>query len=215
MSPRWRPVTEGWWLILPVAAAGLVLLRRVPRLALLALGAAAGLALFYRDPERRVRAHPALALAPADGRVIHVDRVYDPFWDTELIEVAIFLSIFDVHIQRSPVDGIVLAQQCRTGGYHPAMTRQATHSNNQVATHIETAAGPCTVTQISGLAARRIVTWKGPDDRIAQGERLGMIKFGSQVTLRLPLSATTLVKPGDRVFAGITPVARVDSKPAS
>ncbi|MDP9363574.1 MAG: phosphatidylserine decarboxylase [Chloroflexota bacterium] len=165
--------------------------------------------LTFRDPERAVVRRPNVALAPADGRVIHVDRVWDAYWQSEFVEVGIFLALWDVHVQRSPLDGEVVARHRRAGAYRPAMGRAATHGNNQLATYLRTAAGPCVVTQISGLIARRIVTWVPVRSRVAQGERLGMIRFGSQVTLRLPTTATVLVDVGDHVRAGLTPVAEL------
>ena len=102
-----------------------------------------------------------------------------------------------------------MEQQRRAGGYRPAMTDAATHGNNQLATYLRTDAGPCTVTQISGILARRIVTWSHVGDRVAQGDRLGMIKFGSQVTLRLPVEARVRVERGDRVVGGRTVIAEV------
>lgn len=177
--------------------------------ALLGLAGAAGIAFAFRDPERAITPQPGIALAPADGRVLHIATAYDDFWETELLEVAIFLALWNVHVQRAPLDGRVLAQRPKAGGYKPAMTAAATHGNNQLATHFRTAYGPCTVTQISGIAARRIVSWVHEGDTVAQGDRLGMIKFGSQVTLRLPASATVLVEEGAQVRAGLTPMARL------
>ena len=181
-------------------------------LAVLAVGA---LVLAFRDPERAVTRRPTIALAPADGRVIHVDRVWDAYWQSHLVEIAVFLALWDVHVQRIPLDGEVVAQERRAGAYRPAMSRLATHGNNQLATYVRTAAGPCVVTQISGLLARRIVTWAPPGTRLSQGERLGMIKFGSQVTVRLPATASVLVGVGDHVRAGVTPVADLEGEAAT
>jgi len=171
--------------------------------------ARAGLAYFARDPDRAVPNAPDLALAPADGRVISVGRVWDAHWQQEMLEIAIFLSLWDVHVQRSPLAGTVLARRRRHGGYRPANSRAATHGNNQLSIYLRTAAGPCVVTQISGLLARRIVNWAPPGSALAQGERLGRIVLGSQTTLRLRATAIPLVGAGARVRAGLTPVARV------
>ncbi len=208
-SPRWRPLTEGGAIILPLLVAGIVAARLLPPAAPVALLAAAGIALAFRDPDRAVEPQPGVALAPGDGRVIHLGQVHDDYWKTDLTEIVIFLSLLDVHVQRAPLDGLIVAQRRRTGGYRPAMSSAATHGNNQLATYLQTEAGPCTVTQISGLVARRIVMWCGEGDRLAQSQRMGMIKFSSQVTLRVPLAATVLVQVGDHVRAGVTPVARL------
>lgn len=208
-EPRCRPLSEGAPLIVPLVVAGVASLRFFPPAAPVALLAAGGVALAFRDPERAVPVAPGIALAPADGRVIHVETRWDEYWEQEMVEIAIFLAIWDVHVQRSPLAGEIVEQRRRAGGYRPAMTRGATHGNHQVATYLETDMGPCTVTQISGMVARRIVAWAGVGDRLDQGERLGIIKFGSQVTLRVPSSARVLVQPGDGVRAGLTPIAEL------
>ncbi len=211
-NPRWRPVTEGRPVLLPLGVLALVTTLVFPPATLLVLLAAGAVMLAFRDPERSIGRCSDVALAPADGRVIHVGHVWDAYCQAELIEIAIFLSLADVHIQRSPLDAEVVAQHRRAGGYRPAMGRAATHRNNQLVTYMRGEAGPCVVTQISGLVARRIVSWVGPGMRLAQGERLGMIKFGSQVTLRLPATAIVLVNVGDRVQAGLTPVAELEGE---
>ncbi len=208
-TPRLRAIAEGRAILAVFVALGLAAGRVFRPVAPLAFFAAGVTALTFRDPKRTVARRPDVALAPADGRVIHIGRVWDEFWQAELVEVAIFLALWDVHVQRSPLDGEVVAQHRRAGGYRAAMSRAATHGNNQLATYVRTAAGPCVVTQISGLIARRIVSWVRPGAALAQGERLGMIAFGSQVTLRLPATSTLVVAAGDRVRAGLTPIAHL------
>lgn len=210
-GPTWRPLSEGWGLLLPLAAAGLLTLRRSPRLAALTMLATGAVAATLRDPERPITPDPIAALAPADGTVIHVHQVEDPYFGTPMHEIGIFLALWDVHVQRSPLGGRVLHQRRHPGGFGPAMTRRATQANNQLATYLETEHGPCVVTQISGLVARRIVCWATPGDHLAQGQRLGLIKLSSQVTLRLPSTATPLVRVGQHVTAGLTPVALLSS----
>lgn len=208
-NPRWRAWSEGRALLLPLLVVGAVSLWFLPILALAAFAFAGVIVFAFRDPERAVTPRADVALSPCDGRVIAIRQVFDEHWQTDLTEIAVFLALSDVHVQRSPLAGVIEAQQRRAGGYRPAMTEAATHGNNQFSTYLRTDAGPCAVTQISGLVARRIVTWVGPGDRLAQGQRLGMIKFGSQVTLRLPLDVAVLVNVGDHVVGGITPVARL------
>jgi phosphatidylserine decarboxylase len=206
-SGRWRPLTEGAAILLPLGVIGVVSIFLVPPVGIAAFVAAGLVWYAFRDPERVVQADPAVALSPADGTVLRVGPVFDDYWQTEMVEVAIFLALWNVHVQRFPLAGTVLGLRRKAGGYRPAMTEAATHGNNQLATYLETSAGPCTVTQISGLVARRIVTWAEAGDRVEQGQRLGMIKFGSQVTLRLPVGATVLVAAGERVEAGTTVIA--------
>ncbi len=211
---RWRLLSEGRTALMALIAVGLPVALAIPPAIPLVLFAAVATALTFRDPERSIVVQPGMALSPADGRVIHVGPAWDAHCQAELTEVVIFLALWDVHIQRSPVDGEVVAQRQRAGGYRNAMTRAATHGNNQLASYLMTAHGPCVVTQISGLIARRIVTWAPEGTTLVQGERLGMIKFGSQVTLRLPTTATLLVEVGDKVCGGLTPVARL-AEPAT
>ncbi|MSQ29356.1 MAG: phosphatidylserine decarboxylase family protein [Dehalococcoidia bacterium] len=207
--PRWRPLTEGWLILVPLAGVTVALAAVAPFFAPMAMFATIAIGLAFRDPERTIERRGDIALSPADGTVLRVERVFDDYWQAELVEVGIFLALADVHVQRIPLDGHVEAQRRRAGGYWPAMLPRAAHRNNQLATYIRTVAGPCTVTQISGLVARRIVNWTRAGDHIAQGERLGMIKFGSQVTLRIPVASEVLVRAGERVRGGVTPIARV------
>jgi len=207
--PRWRPLTEGAPLIVPLVAAGLALSPFSRLGSAVAFVGAGSVALAFRDPERDVPELPRVALAPADGQVMRVGSVWDEYWQQEMTEVAIFLALWDVHVQRMPLAGKIVAQTRYAGGYRPAMSTEAAHGNNRIATYIETAFGPCTVMQISGLVARRIVTWAHTGDELQQGERLGMIKFGSQVTVRVPSTARVLVEKGAPVRAGLTSVAEV------
>jgi phosphatidylserine decarboxylase len=208
-DPRWRPLTEGAPVLVPLAVASAAAVRAYPRALPVALLAVGSVALAFRDPEREIERRADIALAPADGQVMRVVRVVDEYWQTELLEVGIFLALWDVHVQRFPLDGTIEAQRRRAGGYWPAMMDMAVHRNNQLATYLRTPAGPCTVTQISGILAQRIVAWEHAGSTVQQGDRLGMIKFGSQVTLRLPLTSTVLVEVGQHVTGGVTPMASV------
>lgn len=208
-AARWRPLSEGAGILGPLALVAALTLFFLPLISLLAM-VAFGLVWFaFRDPKRAVHALEGDVLAPADGRVLAVRRVQDDYWQTEMIEIAIFLALWNVHVQRFPLPGTVVAQRRCAGGYKPAMTEAATHGNNQMAHYLETPHGPCVVTQISGLVARRIVPWIGVPTVVEAGQRLGMIKFGSQVTLRLPADATVLVATGDHVVGATTVVARL------
>jgi phosphatidylserine decarboxylase len=208
-GPRWRPLTEGWPMMVPLAALGLLVSRFSPRFATIPWATAGAIALTLRDPERTAGRDPNLALSPADGTILHLDRVRDDYFEASMLEIGIFLALWDVHVQRWPLDGTVVRQHRHTGKFRPAFTRAATTHNTQLATYLQTASGPCVVTQISGLVARRIVCWATEGERVAQGDRLGLIKLGSQVTLRLPETAAPLVRVGEHVTGGITPVARL------
>jgi phosphatidylserine decarboxylase len=209
-DPRMRALAHGWTILLPLGVVSLIVSRWSPRLAILLANFAGLVALTFRDPERQIQRNDNLALAPADGRVMRVETVWDEHWKQEMQEIAIFLAIWDVHVQRVPVDGHVVAQQRKHGTNRPAMTLAAAEKNNQLLTWFDTPKGPVTVNQITGMVARRLVNWTPVGTVSAQGDRLGMIVLGSQVTLRVRTDARVLVIPGDTVRAGLTPLARFD-----
>lgn len=136
-----------------------------------------------------------------------MQNVWDAFWEQELLEIVTYLSLLNVHIQRTPLDGVVVAKQWRRGAFHSAAGSRAEHENHQLSTYIRTAHGPCVVKQRAGLVARRIVSWVEPEDEVHCGDRLGMIKFGSQTTVCVPTTFKPLVQAGSLVKAGVTPVA--------
>lgn len=134
-------------------------------------------------------------------------KVWDTFWQQELLEIVTYLSLLNVHVQRSPLDGVVVAQQWRRGTFHSAASPRAERENYELSTYIRTAYGPCVVKQRAGLVARRIVSWVKLDDELCRGDRLGMIKFGSQTAVCMPTTFQPLVQAGSLVKAGLTPVA--------
>jgi len=194
------------WLLGLLALALFGPLRRVRGLLLLA---AAMIATFFRDPPRQVAPDAEAAYAAADGRVLSVERVVDErFGAEEWLRIAVFLSLANVHINRSPVAGKVLKVVRQAGGFAPADSADAEH-NNAVYTLIEGPHGDCVVAQRAGLVARRIVTWSKPGELLAQGDRYGLIRFGSRTDVYLPArSFTAKVAPGDSVRAGETVIAR-------
>lgn len=209
MNSKWhRPFTTGWPILLPVSIIGIALFKWFPRLGMAVMAINGLIALTFRDPERAIQRDPDLALAPADGPVMRVETVWDDYWQREMIEVAIFLAIWDVHVQRVPLDGHVVGQSRKYGANRPAMTHAAASANNQILTYFDTARGPVTVNQITGMVARRLINWTPVGSSADQGERMGMIVLGSQVTLRVTPDWRPLVVPGDVVRAGITPLAR-------
>lgn len=170
---------------------------------------------FFRDPERRVPADPDVVVSPADGTVMSVREVAGEAAGTAFMggtatRVTIFLSIFNVHVQRAPLGGRVDAYDYRPGRYLPAWRDEASSQNEQASLALATEEGPVVVRQIAGLVARRIVTYPREGDSLARGERIGLIRFGSRVDLFLPPDWTVTVGAGDRVRGGETPVAHIN-----
>jgi len=197
--------------ILPMAAVALLgLVINSTWLALLGLLGASFFAYFFRDPERPIPVDPALVISPADGKVIALDEVQeDKFLGRPAKRVSIFMNVFDVHVNRSPVAGKVVVSNHRDGCFKAACRPDAGQVNEQQTTLLEGEEGfRVLVVQIAGLLARRIISYVKPGQKLERGERLGMICFGSRVDLYLPPEAEILVKVGDRVKAGSSVVAR-------
>lgn len=200
-----------------VAAAGIALglaaLARVARpkskLWLVPALAAAPVAAFFRDPERDVPEDPSAVVAAADGRVLSVQRLHDErFGAGEWLRVAVFLSVLDVHVNRSPVAGRVVDYFVADGGFANAMKPEAEH-NVAAYTVLETGHGRVVVAQRTGLIARRIVQRAPVGSLLARGERFGLIRFGSRTDVYLPADAADpLVGPGDKVVGGSSVIAR-------
>ncbi len=200
-----------------VAAAGIALgLAALTRLArpksklwLLPALAAAPVAAFFRDPQRDVPEDPSAVVAAADGQVLSVQRLHDErFGDGEFLRIAVFLSVLDVHVNRSPVAGKVVDYFVADGGFVNAMKPDAEH-NVAAYTVLDTAHGTVVVAQRTGLIARRIVQRAPIGALLARGERFGLIRFGSRTDVYLPAEAAEpLVGPGDKVVGGSTVIAR-------
>ena len=163
-------------------------------------------AFFFRDPERRPPGDAAALLAPADGRVTEAGPVDEGEPGTQ--RVSIFLSIFDVHINRAPAGGKVRAVRYRRGAFRAAFRKDAAERNERNELEMTTERGTIRIRQIAGVVARRIVCRVGAGDRLAPGERFGLIRFGSRTDLLLPAGVTLFVRPGDRVRGGLTVIGR-------
>lgn len=184
-----------WWIALPALVPGLYVLY------------------FFRDPTRSIPAEPLAVVSPADGKVVGVERLEMTEWyDGPCLRVSIFLSIFNVHVNRVPFDGTVRSITYKPGEFLDARNEEATDRNEANTVRMDTPAGPMTVRQISGLVARRIVCAIAEGDSLGKGDRFGMIKFGSRTELYLPVSAQATVAVGDRVNGGATIVARVHER---
>jgi len=176
---------------------------------MLLAGSAAVLMLFFRDPERDLEPDEGVAYAPADGTVVKVDEVRDPWVPgEEATRITTFLSLHNVHVTRSPVAGRIAVEEDIRGGYRPAFLPRA-EANRRRRMAIDGSRGRVVVVQVAGLVARKISSWVTLGEHLTPGQRLGLIHFGSRTDVLLPAgSADVLVSAGDRVRAGQSPLAR-------
>jgi phosphatidylserine decarboxylase len=161
---------------------------------------------FFRDPERVPPADPETIVSPADGHVMLV--VEESLQGVPGRRISVFLSVFDVHVNRSPVEGKITAIEYRTGRFYAAMRGKASAENEQNAFRVSTVHGDVVFKQIAGWVARRILCWKSVGDSVVRGERIGMIRFGSRMDIWLPDRVEILVRPGQRVAGGSSVLAR-------
>jgi len=164
---------------------------------------------FFRNPQRRTPQETGAVIAPADGKVIQVDpSFYEArFLGTSMKKVSIFMSLFDVHVNRFPVSGVVRRISYHPGRFFSANRNKASRENEQNALFLETPSGQnILMIQIAGVVARRIVCWAEEGDRVVAGNRFGLIRFGSRVDIFLSPQSRLVVRPGDRVRAGETVV---------
>lgn len=167
---------------------------------------------FFRDPDRRPPDDPALLVSPADGRVLDVRRVQeDDMLGEPATRVSIFMSPLDVHVNRSPVTGVIERVRHTPGRFHAAFADKASDENERTAVVLAGGGRRYLVVQIAGAVARRIVCRRVEGEALERGERYGMIMFGSRVDVYLPLDVRVRATPGLRVRAGTTPIAEVTS----
>ena len=163
---------------------------------------------FFRDPDRTGPAQGQAVIAPADGKVVSVVQIDEPdYLEAPATRVSVFMNVFSVHVNRHPVAGTVEYRDYRPGKFLNATLDKASESNERMSLGVRGTFGPVLIRQIAGLVARRIVTDHKPGDVVRQGDRLGLIRFGSRVDTFLPLSAQVRVQPGDRAVAGRTILA--------
>jgi phosphatidylserine decarboxylase len=166
---------------------------------------------FFRDPERVLSAESSDVVSPADGKVIAIDRMESaPMTDGSCVRISVFMSVFDVHVNRVPVSGVVQGVRYRKGSFVAANLPRASYENEQNWVRILSDSGPEVVmTQVAGLIARRIVCWPRAGDRVEQGERFGMIRFGSRMDVFVPVDADIQVSLGQHVYGGETILCRL------
>lgn len=163
---------------------------------------------FFRDPERVVPQAPGLAVSPADGKVVRITTLPDPFTGAPRTCLCVFMNVFNVHVNRSPVAGVVTDIAYRPGAFFNAALDKASRDNERCAYAVKDGDGAIwSMVQIAGLVARRIVCRVDIGDALGRGERFGMIKFGSRVDLYLPEGYEPRVKVGQKVLAGQTVLA--------
>jgi phosphatidylserine decarboxylase len=188
----WRYATPTWW----IAAVLWTVL-------------AVWVVAFFRDPDRPSRRGDQLILAPADGKVVSIADVEEPaFFQGRATRISIFMNVFNCHVNRYPTDGTVEYRQYNPGKFGHAAAEKSSLDNEQSSVGLVNGRGKVLIRQIAGLIARRIVTDHEVGTRVLQGQRLGMIRFGSRVDLFLPPANTrVLVKTGDNTLVGVTVVA--------
>jgi phosphatidylserine decarboxylase len=200
---------------LPLLVVGVVLLFFLPYpwfwyVAVPLLGLGIFVLFFFRDPMRRIPAESDAVVSPADGAVTAVELLEEtPFYDGPCKRISIFLSVFNVHVNRAPAAGSILAAEYKVGAFHNAMRADTSTLNESNTIYMDTDLGPMTVRQITGAVARRIVFICEVGDRVDKGAKIGMIKFGSRTELYLPVAAEVTVKLKDKVRGGATVVARL------
>jgi len=164
---------------------------------------------FFRDPQRIAPLGRDLVLSPADGRIVLVEVTQDPYAKREALKISVFMNVFNVHSNRSAVNGLVKEIQYFPGKFVNADLDKASLENERNAMVIDANRQIVTLVQVAGLIARRILCYVHVGDRLKAGERYGFIRFGSRVDVYLPLTAVPMVSVGDRVYATNTALARL------
>lgn len=187
-------VFAGWWWSVPLWLAALFVLQ------------------FFRDPAREVPEDPRAVVSPADGRIVAVGRARDPYLERDALKISVFMNVFNVHSNRSPVDGAVRKRWYHAGSFLNAALDKASLENERNALWFRTRCGrDVTCVQVAGLIARRILCYVGEGAELARGDRYGFIRFGSRVDLYLPPDSEPRAALGDKVYAADTVLARLSA----
>jgi len=160
---------------------------------------------FFRDPERAIPSEPGAIVSPGDGRVVVVTD--EDYAGLPGKRISIFLAVWNVHVNRAPAAGIITKMEYRPGKFLAAMRERASMENEQNVFTLSTDVGEMVFKQIAGLIARRVVSWKNPGERVARGERIGLVRFGSRVDVWVPRDAEILVRVGENVKGGSSVLA--------
>jgi len=165
---------------------------------------------FFRDPPREVPEDPQAVVSPADGRIVCVERTRDPFLDRDALKISVFMNVFNVHSNRSPVDGAVKKRWYHAGAFVNAALDKASAGNERNALWLQARSGQdVTCVQIAGFVARRILCYVAEGAQLVRGQRFGFIRFGSRVDVYLPTDAEPAAAIGDKVYAAESVIARL------
>jgi len=208
---RWQTLWEGRWILVVLIAAMAATWLVAPWLAAVPFGLLLFTLYFFRDPARKIPDGPGLVVSPADGRVTDITEIEETEWvNRRMRRIGIFLSVFDVHVNRAPADCRVVYTAEYAGTYLDARSPLASTHNTARTWGLECRPGLILVVrQITGAIARRIVPWAELDERLARGQHFGMIRFGSRTEICLPLDAEVVVQVGQHVKGGSTVIARL------
>jgi phosphatidylserine decarboxylase len=199
-------VKEGYYFGLPLLLlAGAAYLTQWTVVAVVLVCLALFVFSFFRDPERVIPSDPGAIVSPGDGRVVVVTDEEDSGRPGK--RISIFLAVWNVHVNRAPAAGVITKLEYRPGKFLAAMRERASTENEQNVFTLSTDAGEMVFKQIAGLIARRVVSWKKQGERVARGERIGLVRFGSRVDVWVPEDAEILVKLGDNVKGGASVLA--------
>jgi phosphatidylserine decarboxylase len=210
---RYQTLFEARWILVVLGVLTLASFLITPWLSLVWLILIAYTFAFFRDPKRIVPPDPGAVVAPADGVVAEIVQMEENEVVRDRMQrVAIFLSIFDVHVNRAPIAGRIIYRERHEGLFLDARHPECSAKNEAMTWGFETPRLTLVVRQLTGAIARRIVGWSEVGDHLKKGERFGMIRFGSRTEVYLPLDATVLVKIGDRVVGGVTIIAQLPTE---
>ena len=210
MSLAYLMIADAYRFIFPLLLIALIFAYfHLPSVAVIFVVLAGYVCYFFRNPRREVPQGDNLVVSPADGKVVKISPLAEMEGASAGYQVSIFLNIFDVHVNRSPIQGRLESLEYKRGKFQAAFKEEASQTNEQNILTIDGQGMRVVVKQIAGLIARRVVCWKKPGQDIERGELIGLIRFGSRVDIVLPRQVTLLVKVGDRVKGGSSVLGKV------
>jgi phosphatidylserine decarboxylase len=194
-------IKDAWIFLVPLLISGVLAIGLgLHTVGILLLLFAAFVAFFFRNPKREIPSDPRIIVSPADGKVVKIERAGN------ITRLSIFLSIFDVHVNRSPMAGRIESIDYKRGTFKPAFNHAASVENESNTIVVRQGSVQLVFTQIAGIVARRIICWKKVGDTVGKGELVGLIRFGSRVDVVFPSGTTVTVLHGARVRGGSTPI---------